>query len=166
MRKFVLGREIRGEHLLAGGAGLGDKRREAMIALRPDHDIDGPRARHDLGPLGLRDAAGDGNQRVAALSLSLFLGKPGAAELRIDLLRRLLPDVAGIENDEIGFGLILGQDIACRLERFGHALGVVGVHLAAEGLDMELLGQRSLGGLSQAPFVEHACRPRQGPISM
>ena len=81
MRKFVLSREVRREHLLARAAGLGDKRPEAMIALRADHDIDGPRARHDLSPLGLRDAAGDRNQHVAALSPSLFLGKPGPAEL-------------------------------------------------------------------------------------
>ena len=69
MRKFVLSGEIRGHHLLAGGAGRGDQGREAMIALRSDHDIDGACAGHDLGPFGLRDAAGDGNQRVAALSL-------------------------------------------------------------------------------------------------
>ena len=41
MREFVLSGKIRGHQLLAGGAGLGDQGREAMIALRPDHDIDG-----------------------------------------------------------------------------------------------------------------------------
>ena len=120
-----------------------------MIALRPDHDIDGGRARHDLGALGLGHAAGHGDQRVAALPLPAFLVEANAPKLGIDLLRRLLPDMAGIKNDEVGLGRIRGRRIAVTRERLGHALGVVGVHLAAEGLDMKLFGQRRVTGLSQ-----------------
>jgi len=133
-----------------------------MIALRADHDIDGRGAGHDLTPFGLGDAASDGDDCVEALAPPVLLGQAHAPELRIDLLRRLLPDVAGVEDDEVGLRRILGQRVALPFERLGHALGIVGVHLAAEGLDMELLGQRLVRGLSHAPFVGHGRHPRQG----
>ena len=58
--------------------------------------------RADLGALGLRHAAGDRDQHVAPLARRLFLDTAHAAELGIDLLRRLLADVAGVEDDQIG----------------------------------------------------------------
>jgi hypothetical protein len=42
-----------------------EQRRQAMIALRPDHEIDDRRAADDLLALGLRDAAGDRDRRAA-----------------------------------------------------------------------------------------------------
>jgi hypothetical protein len=39
--------------------------RQAVIALRPDDEIDAGRAADDLGAFGLRDAAGDGDQHAA-----------------------------------------------------------------------------------------------------
>src|SRR3546814_19033438 len=53
----------------------------------------------------------------------------------IDLFRRLLADVAGVEHDEIGvLALGCGHD-ALLGQQLGHALAVIDVHLAAEALD-------------------------------
>ena len=46
-------------------AGARDELGQAMIALRSDDEIDDGRARDDLGAFGLRDAADDGDQRLA-----------------------------------------------------------------------------------------------------
>ena len=80
----------------------GNELGQSMIALRSDDEIDGRRAAHDLGALGLRHAADDGDHRLVAGGGALVLQVADAAEIGIDLLRRLLADVAGVENDEIG----------------------------------------------------------------
>ena len=54
--------------------------------------------------LGLRDAAGDRDQHVAALRGGGFLELADAADLGIDLVDRLFADVAGVEDDEVGVG--------------------------------------------------------------
>jgi hypothetical protein len=59
--------------------------------------------------------------------------------------------MAGIEDDEIRLCEILRQRIALRLERLGHALGIVSIHLTAESLDMQLFGQFFLTRLPPSP---------------
>ena len=140
MGEFVLGGEVGGDDALAGRLGLRDEIGEAVIALRSDDDVDHRRPRHDLLPFRLRDAACDRDQSFPALAFAGFLGDVRAAELRIDLLGGLLPNMAGVQDDEIGRVLILGQAIAERAERLSHALAVIGIHLAAESLDMQLFG--------------------------
>ena len=112
-----------------------------MIALRSDHEIDHLRAVEDLASLGLRHATGHRDHGVEAACFPRELHRAHAAELGIDLLGRLLADVAGIENDEVGRIHVGGRLIAMRPERFCHALGVVGVHLTAESLDVQLFGR-------------------------
>jgi hypothetical protein len=63
-------------------------------------------------------------------------------QLRINLLRRLLANVAGIEDNQVGGGDILDRHIAGGRHDIRHARGVVDVHLAAVSLDVELFGQR------------------------
>ncbi len=111
-----------------------------MVALRADHEVDHCRAGDDLGPFGLGDAAGHGDLGVEPLGAALFLHDAHAAKLRIDLLRRLFANVAGVEDDEVGLGHVVRRRIAGGTERLRHALGIVGIHLAAEGLDMQLFG--------------------------
>ena len=66
MIELVLDRKLGVDHLAVLGARqhLG----QAVIALRPDHEIDGRRAAHDLLALGLRDAAGDRDRDAAAFA--------------------------------------------------------------------------------------------------
>src|SRR4029079_16359371 len=70
--------------------------------------------------------------------------------------------MAGIEDDEIRLCEIPRQLIALRLERLGHALGIVGIHLTAESLDMQLFGQFFLTRLPRLSFDGQRARFRQG----
>ena len=120
------GRALRqaGELVLLGEAGLdhaaalrpgaGDQIAQTMIALRPDDEIDDRRAPHDLGALGLGDAAGHRDDRCLPALRALRLHQADAAEIGIDLLRRLLADVAGVEEDDVGLldGRRLGDSLA------------------------------------------------------
>ena len=82
-----------------------------MITLWPDDDIDDRRAADDLLALGLRDAARDGDPHLAAVARGLVLGDAQPSELGVDLLGRLLADMAGVEDHQFR---ILG---AGRLEK-------------------------------------------------
>ncbi len=133
MREFVVFREIgiddapllrRAHH---GG--------QAVIGLRADHDIDDLGPAQDLLALGLGDAAGDDDPGLDTLLGPACFQRAQASELGIDLLCRLLADMAGIEHDEIGILGGIGLLIAVHGERIGHALGIVDVHLAAVGFD-------------------------------
>jgi hypothetical protein len=114
---------------------LGFQFGEAVVALRPDDEVDGGLAAHDLFALGLGDAARDADPEVRVQRLER-LQPP---EFGIDLLGRLLADVAGVEQDQVGRLGRVGGDVALRRQRLGHALAVVDVHLAAVGADEELL---------------------------
>ena len=118
-----------------------------MIGLGSDDDVDRRLAQHDLLTLGLGDAAGDGDghPRLAACDLALTQF-PHLAELGIDLLGRLLADVAGIQDDEIGGFDLVGRGVAQRAQDIGHSFRVIDVHLAAVGLDEQPLGPRDRGG--------------------
>jgi hypothetical protein len=106
---------------------------------RSDDEVHDWGARDDLAPLGLRHAARDGDPDLAAGLRLLLLELAHPAKLGIDLLRRLLADVAGVEDDEIGFGHLGGFGVALRRQHIRHAGRVIGVHLAAVGLDEDAL---------------------------
>jgi hypothetical protein len=71
--------------------------------------------------------------------LAPFLARAQAATLGIDLLGRLLADVTGVEDDQIGVVGLSGDRIAQRRQHIAHALRIVDVHLAAVRLDKEAL---------------------------
>ena len=108
---------------------------QAMIALRTDHDVDRRLAAQDFRALGLGDAAGDDEHRLPPCPAALVLQLAQLAELGIDLLRGPFADMAGVEHDEIGVFDAASLAIARLGRDVGHPLGVVDVHLAAEGLD-------------------------------
>src|SRR5690606_38272119 len=113
---------------------------QPVQALRADDDVDRRRAADDLLAPGPRDATRDCDQHLTAFRRRLLLEDAQAAELRIDLLRRLLADVAGVQDDEVG---VVGRGrlrIALARHRVRHTSGVVGVHLAAVGFDVESAG--------------------------
>ena len=117
-----------------------------MISLGAEHDIDMRGATQDLRTFRLGDAARHRDDQLAAALVPLRLQAAQPAELREQLLRRLLPDMAGIEDHHIGRLGPIGRGIAQRRQRLRHAGGVVDVHLAAVGLDEEGFRQaRSVG---------------------
>ncbi len=108
-----------------------------MVVLRADDKIDSARATDDLLTLGLCHAAGDRNRHAAPVARGGFFHLANAADLGIDLLDRLFPDVTGVEDDEIGvLGTCgLGEPFGCQCVR--HTMRIVDVHLAAKGLDVD-----------------------------
>src|SRR4029077_15368542 len=117
-----------------------DQITQTMIALRPDDEIHHRGTPDDLAALGLRNAARHRNERLLSLSLALGFEQTDATELRIDFLRRLLANVAGVEDDHVGVLDGSGGPIARAAKGLTDALGIIDVHLAAERLDEHLLG--------------------------
>ena len=137
---------------------------ELVVALRPHDHIDAGLAPHDLGALGLGDAAGHGDDGVPARPAPALLDLADAAEVGVDLLGGLLADVAGVENDYVGVldGGGLGE--AQGGQQLHDALAVVDVHLTAERLDVDLAraGVRPCGSDPRAPFLEtHGSTPEE-----
>ena len=79
------------------------------------------------------------------------------AELGIDLLGRLLADMAGVEDDEIGVLGVGGLGKALGCERVRHTMGIVDVHLAAEGLDVDFAQAHAVD--RSAPGAARAFNP-------
>src|SRR5262245_18412980 len=108
-----------------------------MIALRPHHEIERRRATDDLLSLSLGHAARDRDAYAAPFTRGRLLEHADAAELGIDLVRRLLADVAGIEDDEIRVVGTGRFDEALGRKHVRPTIGIVDVHLAAAGFAVE-----------------------------
>src|SRR5579883_2367045 len=111
-----------------------------MIALRADDDVHGRGTANNLFTFSLRDAARNRNHAVGAHAPARFPQLPNASELRIDLFGGLFPDMAGVEDNEIGLNWTIRLGKSMRHERTRHAFGIIDVHLAAKGLDEYLFG--------------------------
>jgi hypothetical protein len=119
-----------------------------VIGLRADDDVDAWGAARDFGAFGLGDAAGDGDHRPRTV-------RPlQPADVRIDLFRRFLADVAGVEHDQIRLAAS-GRRHAPGLQQLRHPLAVIDVHLAAVGFDVECLG---VGRFHRAPIGDPRLR--------
>ena len=92
-----------------------------MIALRADDEIDETGARKKFLALGLSDAAGNREQRPAlAGGADAVLQMPEPSQFRIDLLRRLLADVAGVEDDQVGVRRVVHRHIPAVRQNIRH----------------------------------------------
>ena len=113
------------EHVgeVAVGGGAGDQR-----------DVGG--LVEDLFALLLGDAAEHGELFAFALELLVVV------EAVEDLLFGFVADGAGVVEDEPGVGLVLDAGVALLLQGADDLFGVMGVHLAAEGFDVEGLAHR------------------------
>jgi hypothetical protein len=104
--------------------------------LRPEHEVDIGRARHDRLALLARHTAAHPDDEIRIRLLEV-LHPPQIVEYP---LLRLFAHRAGVEQDHVGLFRIVGLD-----QRFGftehvrHLVGVVLVHLAAECANIELL---------------------------
>ena len=82
-----------------------DQRRQPVQRLRPEHHVDVRRACDDRGAFLARDAAADADDQVRPLALERL----DPAEVGEHLLLRLLAHRAGVEQDDVGFGRIVGE---------------------------------------------------------
>ncbi len=121
---------------------------QAVVVLRADDDIDRALAAQDLAPSAWATQPATTSLVASPRGGPRLLDLARLAELGIELFRRLLADMAGVEHDEIGVGDFGGLAIAFRQTQVGHALRVVDVHLAAERLDEYALAARP-GGLGR-----------------
>src|SRR5215469_690690 len=106
-----------------------------MIALRAYDEIDARRAAHDFCPLGLCDATSHRHDHATA---ALGLGRLQAtdrAKLGIHLFGGFFPDVAGIEDNQVGVLRVLSRNKTMWPESVHHARRIVDIHLAAIGPD-------------------------------
>ena len=84
----------------------GDEIGQAMVALRSNHDVDVTRAPDDLLAFSLRDTARNRDHEAAAFARGGLFENAQPAELGIYFVGRLLTDVTGIEDHQIG---VLGR---------------------------------------------------------
>ena len=106
-----------------------------MQRLRSEHDIDVRRARHDGRALLAGDAAADAYDQARSRLLQVL----DPAQIVKYFFLRFFPHRAGIEHVDVGFVRVGGGFHAFGgAQHVGHLGRVVLVHLAAEGLDVEL----------------------------
>ncbi len=134
-----------GEHVgeVAVGGGPGDQR-----------DVGG--LVEDALALLLGYAAEDGELFAFALEALVLV------EAVEDLLFGLVADGAGVVEDQAGVGLVLDAGVALLLEGADDFFGVMGVHLAAEGFDIEGLAHTS----SIAAAAEFYCSFTRATVPM
>ena len=107
----------------------------------PERDVDLRVEVEDALLLRLGEAAADGDHEVGILPLA----GTGVAQIRGQLGVRLLADRAGVEDDDVGVFLGGRLPETERLEHPLDALGVVAVHLTAEGGQVVAAHRSSVG---------------------
>jgi hypothetical protein len=116
--------------LLRAADQLGDPRDGG----RAEDQVDVGRALLDPALLQLRHAAHDPDDQIRPLALEMAQDP----QLREDLVFSFLSDRAGIEQDQVGVFRAIRELVPLLLEQAGHSLGVILVHLAAVGDEVEL----------------------------
>ncbi len=108
-----------------------------MQRLRAEDQIDAGRPLAQQLALLAGDAAADADHHAGP---ARFQGFP-ESQLRKDLFLGLFADGAGIEQQHIGLlGIIGALQIVGRAQDIRHPGGVVFVHLATVGLDVQFAG--------------------------
>ncbi len=126
-----------GEHVgqVAIGGGAGD-----------DRDVGG--LVEDVLAFLLGDAADDGELFAFALEALVLV------EAVEDFLLGFVADGAGVVEDEAGVGFVVDAGVALVLQGADDLFGVMGVHLAAEGFDVEGLAHRgSISFVNSATWI-------------
>src|SRR5205807_266831 len=104
--------------------------------MRRTRDLSSARSRHYA--IRAHPAAADAHHDLGAIALDAL----GLPEVGDEPVIRLLADRAGVEQDQIRLLATRRLAVAERLEHPLHPLGVVLVHLAAEGGDVVALHRR------------------------
>src|SRR5215218_911111 len=138
--KDALVRQVAGEALeleeaLGGDRVAGEELGELVNLPRPERHVDERELAEDLVLDALGPAAADADHALGVALLERLRLVQVGDEPRV----RLLADRAGVEEDQISVLAGGRLRVAERLEHALHALGVVLVHLAPEGGDVEAL---------------------------
>ena len=146
--RVALRRERRGEDLerfedlelgLAVVARALEQARQRPHVVRAEDDVD-PWGLVEHGLLvHLREAAADGDLHAVLAALDGCQ----VPERAVELAGRVVAHRAGVDDHDVGLFAGLGADVARALERARQPLGVVHVHLAAEGA--HFVGSRVAG---------------------
>src|SRR5215203_5637896 len=115
---------------------------------RPERDVDEWVELEQTLALRLRVAPTDGDQ---LLGIAL-LQRSRLGETRGEALIRLLPDRAGVEDEDVGGLLGVALPHSQLLEHALDALRIVRIHLAAEGGDVVALHQLEIVAAARSPF--------------
>ena len=111
----------------------GEELGELVDLARAEGDVDERELAEDLLLDRLRPAAPDADQPLGVAPLEHL----GLVQVRDEAVVRLLADRARVEQDQVGIGALGHLAVAERVEHPLHPLGVVLVHLAPEGGDVE-----------------------------
>ena len=106
-----------------------EQRRQRPHVVRAEDDIDPRRLLLDRVLIHLSHAAAHGDLHALVLVLATLQ----VPERAVELARGVVTDRAGVDDDDVGLRTGSGGDVAGGLERSGEPLGIVDVHLAAEG---------------------------------
>ena len=137
--EFLFGGEIGLDHRPAGARRLGDHFRQPVIGLRAEHDVHIRCAGQDFRAFRLRDAAGHGQDHLPPGRLAFQLQQSQPAQFGKHLLRRLVADMAGVQDHHVGLIRRVGRGIAQRCQHVLHAQAVIHVHLATPGDHVQTL---------------------------
>lgn len=104
--ELIFSRELGFDHGASALASPSQQLRQPMVGLGPEDEVHRRRPLDDLFTFSLRHASCHGDQRLGTLPCPVLLHPPELAQLGIDLFRRLLANMAGVEDDEVGlFGM-------------------------------------------------------------
>ncbi len=127
---------------------------QAVQVLRPQGAVDEGETPEEVVLLGLRQAAGDEDDAAGVLALE----PGGGAQMPGQALVGALAHGAGVVDEHVGAVGSIRALQAFGLEQRADALGVVGVHLAAERA--QVVSAHGLDGASAPPPPTWRCRRR------
>jgi len=121
--------------------------RHAMQGLRAEYHVHERRARDDGRALLAGNTTADTDHDVG----SRLLERAPTAKFAEYLFLRLLADRAGVEQQQIRRQRVVGGNEAMRIrQQIRDSVRIVGVHLTAEGFDIELSGHGHGRGRTRA----------------
>jgi hypothetical protein len=139
--------EIEAHDAAAAGFELLDEVRQLAIAGGAADETDPRRALEDFFAFLLGDASEHADYFAA-----VFRGGLVVAKARKYFLRGLFADAAGVVEEQVGLRRVFCGTIAAPEKDARDFLGVVDVHLAAEGFDVEgFIGRLRLRGRGDRP---------------
>ena len=129
-----------------------DEARQVAVGVRTDDQVDQLLLLEQLVPQALGHAAEDAHLELGVVALAAF----EVLQTMTNPLLGVVPDGAGIEQDQIGLALILGGGVAGFGEDARNDLAIAEVHLATVALEVQLALAHGAGlqGLALAGFVD------------
>ena len=109
-------------------------RRQTVVGLRANDQINHRLAANNLSTLGLSHASGNAKFQIGISDLQML----HAAQFVVNFFSSFFANVTGIQQDHIRIVRGVGLHISFAAQRLGHAFTVINVHLTAIRLDKQL----------------------------